>query len=354
VVTTVNETTLLRAAQGGDGKAFDSLVALRRAELHAHCYRMLASYDDAEDAVQETMVRAWKALPSFAERSSLRTWLFKIATNASLDMASRRRRRELPVDFGPPTGSGDAPSGRTSEVSWIGPYPVLDERQAPEERVVARESLELAYVASLQYLPVHQRAVFLLREVLDFSAAETAQILDLSVASVNSSLQRARAQLRDRVPTITQSVEIANMGRDAVHELATRYARAIEQADLETLMSLLTEDASWSMPPLCSWYQGRHDVAMFLSDYVFPERWRHQIAWANGQLAVAGYIFEPNDNHFVAAALDVLEIRDQKVAAVTGFLTDTALSAEEREVFGAPTAFFPRFGLPAHLSVQPS
>lgn len=177
----------------------------------------------------------------------------------------------------------------------------------------------------------------------------TAQLLEVSVASVNSALQRARTQLRDRLPSVTQAAELAALGDANVRDLATRYARAIEEADVNAVLSLLTEDASWSMPPLRSWYRGRTDVIRFLSDFVFPERWRHQMTWANGQVAVAGYLFETAEDHYVPAALDVLDLRDHKIAAVTGFLTDTALSPDERIAVGAPAAIFPRFGLPLRL-----
>lgn len=343
-----DEALLLWAAQRGDEDAFRSLVAVRRTELHAHCYRMLASFDDADDAVQDALLRAWRALPTFEHRSSLRTWLFKIATNSALDIASRRRRRELPIDLGPASGSG-APGGTSRDVAWIGPYPGATTSVEPEASYAARESIELAYVAALQFVPVHQRAVFILREALGFPASETARILDVSVASVNNALQRARRQLRDRLPTVSQAEELAALGDAAVRELAARYARAIEQADLDALLALLAEDASWSMPPLRSWYKGRADVSRFLCDFVFPERWLHRVTWANGQIAVAGYLYEHATNRYEAAALDVLDLKDHKIVAVTGFLTDRALSPEERVAVGAPTAFFPRFGLPLDL-----
>jgi RNA polymerase sigma-70 factor (ECF subfamily) len=340
------QTALLVAAREGDDRAFATLVGGRRGELHAHCYRMLASPDDADDAVQETLLRAWRSLASFEGRSSLRTWLFRIATNAALDLASRRARRELPVGFGPPAARGESPGNALTEVPWMGPYPTgHQEAGLPEATFEAHEDLELAYVAALQHLPTRQRAVFLLREAIDLSAAETAEALGTTVAAVNSSLQRARSELRYRLPAVSQAIQLSRIGEGA-RDLAERYARAIEMGDLEGLLELLTEDASWSMPPLAGWFCGREALAAFLGAYVLPERWRHRTTAANGQLAVAGYLSGPS-GHFAAAALDVLELRGNKIASVTGFLVMDAVSREGAG--GRPAALFDRFGLPSHL-----
>ena len=325
------QTALLVAAREGDDRAFATLVGGRRGELHAHCYRMLASPDDADDAVQETLLRAWRSLASFEGRSSLRTWLFRIATNAALDLASRRARRELPVGFGPPAAHGGSPG---------------DEAGLPEATFEAHEDLELAYVAALQHLPTRQRAVFLLREAIDLSAAETAEALGTTVAAVNSSLQRARSELRYRLPAVSQAIQLSRLGEGAARDLAERYARAIEIGDLEGLLELLTEDASWSMPPLAGWFCGREALAAFLGAYVLPERWRHRTTAANGQIAVAGYLSGPS-GHFAPAALDVLELRGNKIASVTGFLVMDAVSREGAG--GRPAVLFDRFGLPSHL-----
>jgi len=351
------EKQLLRVAREGSEDAFRSLVEARRKELHAHCYRMLASLDDADDAVQETFLRAWKGLGSFEGRSSVRTWLFKIATNVALKISSRRARRELPVSFCSPGGLGEEPGRPRTEIPWVGPYPgpqgsalhdIVD-RDQPEARFAAYETIELAYVAALQYLSVHQRAVFVLREALDFSATETADILDTTVAAVNSALQRARAYISDRLPAVSQASELSRLGDVSVRALAARYARAIEQADLDSLLGLLTEDASWSMPPLAVWYRGKRDVGRFLREDVLPERWLHRTSWANGQLAVAGYLFDPEHDHFVSAALDVLELREGRIAAVTGFLQLAATGLDGRDPTSASLSKFSRFGLPEHV-----
>jgi RNA polymerase sigma-70 factor, ECF subfamily len=350
-----DEQQLIRSAQEGDEVAFRSLVEQRRAELHAHCYRILASADDADDAVQDTLLRAWRALPRFELRSSLRTWLFKIASNAALDIAGRRTRRELPIEFGPPSVSGQPLGEPVTEIAWIGPYAVPDAtwQSHPDSRYGTRESIELAYVAALQHLPAHQRTVFILREVLGFRAAETAEILDTTVAAVNSSLQRARAGLSGRMPKISQAVELHSVGDVAIAELAARYASAIEEADIDALLSLLTDDVSWSMPPITSWYRGREEVAEFLVGYVFRERWRHLTTRANGQLAIAGYMFDSKEERFLPGALDLLELREGRVAAVTGFLTYAAATPVERETHTVPWRLFDRFGLPDSLPTCP-
>jgi RNA polymerase sigma-70 factor, ECF subfamily len=340
---------LLRVAQQGDEAAFVALVKHLRDELHRHCYRMLGSPDDADDAVQEALLRAWKALPRFRGESSVRTWLFKITTNTALDVASARRRRDLPVDFSPPNGSRALGLHAAPEVAWIGPYPTTQlgvMPQDPEASLAARETIELAYVAALQHLPAHQRAVFILREVLSFRASEVADILDSTVPAVNSLLQRARASVAEHAPA-SQAEELRKLGDAGVRELATRYARAIEDADIEALMELVTQDVSWSMPPVPSWFQGRESVSGFLRENVFAQRWRHVFTSANGQLAVAGYIFDAQSECFVACALDVLSLRDGLVDSVTGFLTPFAMGLLDEE--GGADRLFGRFGLAERL-----
>lgn len=335
-----SEDALVDAASRGDRKAFETLVVRHRKELHAHCYRLLASPDDADDAVQEATVRAWRGLAGFERRSSFRTWLFKITTNAALDVQRRRARRELPIELGP--ASSGAP-GEAVERLWVGPFDDGEPWASPEAVYEARETVELAYVVALQHLPVRQRAVFLLREVLGFSAAETAAILEVTVATVTSALQRARAAIETRLPRTSQRAELASMGDQAVRQLAERYAAAIERADLPALLALLTEDVSWSMPPLPSWYSGTADVSQFLTKFVFPERWAHVTTTANGQLAVAGYLLDEDRDAYVPAALDVLELRGRRIASVTGFLTGEGLGPQHQGLFS-------RFGLPATLA----
>ena len=329
-----------------------ALVKPLRSELHRHCYRMLGSPDDADDAVQEALIRAWRALPRFRADASIRTWMFKITTNTALDVAKSRARRELPVDLGAPHRPDEPFSSAVTEIAWIAPYPTsyLGTGRDPEASLIARETIELAYVNALQHMPVHQRAVFILRDVLAFRASEVAEILDTSVPAVNSSLQRARAILADRAPA-SQAEELGKLGEAGVRELAAKYASAIERADIDALLALLTQDVSWSMPPEPGWFRGAVDVAQFLRADVFPQRWRHLTTSANGQLAVAGYIFDSGSEDFIACALDVLEIRGGLVAAVTGFLTPFAMGPDYQWPEDAHRGLFERFGLPERMTV---
>src|SRR3954468_5685126 len=245
-------TQLLVAARDGDGDAFAGLVDPYRGQLRAHCYRMLASVHDAEDAVQETLVRAWRGLARFEGRSSLRSWVYTIATNVCLRVIERRPNRVLPIDYGP--GSADphpAPAEPLPEAVWIEPYPddrleIADGIAGPDARYEQRESVELAFIAALQHLPANQRAVLILREVLGFSAKEVAETLDTSVASVNSALQRARVAVDERVPDQSQQETLRSLGDDELRELVDRYVDAWERNDVQTFTSMLAEDANFA------------------------------------------------------------------------------------------------------------
>jgi RNA polymerase sigma-70 factor, ECF subfamily len=226
--------SLLSAAQRGDERAYSQLVERHRSELHAHCYRMLASLDDADDAVQEALIRAWRGLARFEARSSLRTWLFTIATNVSLDMARRRRRRAFPLEDGRRLRTGESLGDPLVDMPWVQPYPtsLVDSVEAsPEGRYELHEALELAFIVAIQHLPPRQRAVLILREVLGYSAGEVAGLLDTTVPAVNSALQRARSAAASRLPRQSQQAELRLLGADGVRELAQRYASAIEQRD---------------------------------------------------------------------------------------------------------------------------
>jgi RNA polymerase sigma-70 factor, ECF subfamily len=320
------------AARAGDPHAFERLVGPLRGELHGHCYRMLGSFHDAEDATQDVLVRAWRGLERFEDRGSIRPWLFTIATNRCLTLIDRRRRRELPTDSSP----GAAPP---AETAWLEPYP--DDRMAwanelsPEARVVAREGTELAFVAALQHLPGRQRAVVLLRQVLGFTAREAAEMLDTTVASVNSALQRARAVLDDRLPSPTQREALAALDDATLRDLGRRYAEAWEAGDVEALVAMLTDDAKYSMPPLPAWYEGRERVRGFIREIAQPGRWRFLPAGANGQLAFGTYEWDEERRVHAAMALDVLALRGERVAEVVSFLTPRV---------------FPSFGLPEELA----
>jgi RNA polymerase sigma-70 factor, ECF subfamily len=332
------ETQLLSAARNGDEDAYRRLVEPRRAELHAHCYRMLGSVHDAEDALQDALLRAWRGLQRFEGRSSLRAWLYRIATNTCLDVAGRSTR-VLPIDFGPGADPHDSPGEPVVESVWIEPYP--DAELAYEQR----ESVELAFVAALQHLPATQRAVLILREVLGFSAAEVAETLDTSVASVNSALQRARKAVDERMPEQSQQETLRALGDEKVTEIVERYMAALESGDVDRVVALLAEDATWSMPPCPMWFRGIETVSAFLTDYPLNERWRHVPAHANGQLAVGCYMWD--GERYAAAVLDVLTLRGDKVVDVTAFLAPWVFRR-----FGEAEGFmtedmFARFGLPA-------
>jgi RNA polymerase sigma-70 factor, ECF subfamily len=334
------ERRLLAAAREGDEDAYRQLVEPRRAELHAHCYRMLGSVHDAEDSLQEALLRAWRALPRFQDRSSLRTWLYRISTNTCLDVIARRPKRVLPIDYGPAADPHDSPGEPLVESVWVEPYPI-----APEASYELRESVELAFVAALQHLPPNQRATLILREVLGFSAQEVADALGTSVASVNSALQRARKTIDERLPDQSQQATLRALGDDGIRELVERYADALERGDVDAVVALLAEDATWSMPPCPVWYRGEA-LATFLAEYPGRERWRHLPAQANGQLAVGCYMWDGERRDFHAAVLDVLTLRGDRIAAVTAFLAPWVFR-RFGDVPGHMTPdAFARFGLP--------
>jgi RNA polymerase sigma-70 factor (ECF subfamily) len=323
---------LLGAARTGDEAAFAALVAPFRAELHAHCYRMLASVHDAEDALQETLLRAWRGLGRFEGRSSLRSWLYTIATNTSLNLIARRPKRVLPIDLGPRTDPELGPGEPVVESIWIEPYP--DEHLAaaatdasPEARYELRESVELAFVAALQHLPASQRAVLILREVLGFSAQETAEALGSSVASVNSALQRARRAVQERTPEQSQQQTLRALGDERLEELVTRYVEAWERDDVQAVVALLADDAAIAMPPLRTWFGGtREEFARFLELWPLNGQWRWKTARtrANGQPAIGFYAYNETLGYNEPFALNVLSFRGDQVSDVVAFVARAA------------------------------
>jgi RNA polymerase sigma-70 factor (TIGR02960 family) len=262
---------LLEHARAGDANAFEELVTPYRGELRAHCYRMLGSVHDADDAVQDALVRAWRSLGGFDGRGFVRAWLYKIATNCCLTAIERGHRRELPVDI-----QSGAP---VTEVHWLEPYPEL----SPEARYLDRESVELAFVAALQHLSAGQRAALILREVLGYSAIETADLLDTSTASVNSALQRARKVMGSS--GASQQTVLRDLGPDGVDQLVSRWADAWQAGDVNAIVAMLAEDARFSMPPLLEWYAGRDEIRAFLVGGPLQSRWRFLPTTANGQIA---------------------------------------------------------------------
>jgi RNA polymerase sigma-70 factor (ECF subfamily) len=335
------EAELLDLARRGDERAYGELVAPYRGALHAHCYRMLGSVEDADDALQEALLRAWRGLRRFERRSSIRTWLYKIATNSCLQLVARRPRRRLSPDHAPAAAAHTPPGEPLSESVWIEPYPdeplgADDVTAAPAPRYEERESVELAFVATFQHLPPRQRAVLLLRDALDFSAREVAELLHTTVPSVNSALQRARHTAAERVPEHSQQATLRSLGDERARELVARYMDAWERADINGLVALLTEDVAWTMPPFRTWYQGLDTVIPFLVEYPLSERWRHLPTRANSQVAVGCYLWDSGQRHYGAAVIDVLTFRsDGLISEVTGF--------------SAPQ-LFARFGLPERLT----
>ena len=301
---------LLEAARRADQGAFELLVAPYQAELRAHCYRMLGAVHDADDALQEALLGAWRGLASFEGRSSLRSWLYRIATNACLRLIRQRPRRLLSIDHPPTSDVHDLgePSG-----DWVEPYP------DPQATYEQREAVELAFVAALQHLPGTQRAVLILREVLAFSAAEVAELLGTTVASVNSALQRARRSLDERIAERSQQATLADLGDEGQRELVARFVAAFERADVDALLGLLTEDARFTMPPLPAWFDGPADIRRFLTERVFATPWRMVPAEANGQLACVGYQEHP-DGEVRIAGLNVLTLRGGRIREITSFL----------------------------------
>jgi RNA polymerase sigma-70 factor (ECF subfamily) len=334
------ERELLDAARSGDQDAFRRLIEPRRATLHAHCYRMLGSLHDAEDAYQEALLRAWRGLPGLEGRSSLATWLYRVATNVCLDAIARRPKRVLPVDYGPPAPPGE-PGGPVTDPVWLEPYPdeelgLEDGFAAPDARYEQREAVELAFVAALQHLPPLQRAVLVLREVLGFSAREAAEMLETTVPSVNSALQRARKAVDERLPPRSQQETIRALGDRGVRDLVERFSDAFERGDVDAILGLLAADATFDMPPFPEWYRGRDAVG---ESWLMPggpaPRLRYVPARANGQLALGTYQRAPHGDAYVPIALDVLTLDGARIAAVTAFRTP--------EVFGS-------FGLPDELA----
>jgi RNA polymerase sigma-70 factor (ECF subfamily) len=325
--------TQLEAVQTTDAD-IESTLERYRSELTGYCYRMLGSVFEAEDAVQETLLRAWRSFDRFEGRSAIRSWLYRIATNVCLDALKGRKRRELPIDMGPASSADQKLGDALPEDAWIEPVPdtrVMPSGGDPADVAVARESIRLAFVAALQHLPPRQRAVLILREVLRWHADEVAELLDTSVASVNSALQRARATLASK----QVDSEPANPLDPEQVALLKRYVDAFERYDMDALTALLHDDAKWSMPPYELWLQTNEDVVKWCLGPGFACRGSRLIpTMANGTFAFGQYKPDPAGG-LAPWSLQVVELSGDGIAGITFFL-DT-----ER--------YFPLFGLPDHL-----
>ncbi len=314
----------------------DPRLAHYRGELTGYCYRMLGSAFDADDAVQETMVRAWRGIDRFEGRSALRSWLYRIATNVCLDMLDGRKRRALPMNMSStawPPVEASLGSGPLPESTWIEPVLdsyVLPAAADPADLAVERESIRLAFIIALQHLPPRQRAVLILREVLRWKAEEVAELLDSTVASVNSALQRARAAMAARRPTPAHTVDAIG---EEDRQLLTRYVEAFERYDMDALVTLLHEDATQNMPPYEMWLSGRDDITAWMLGPGKGCRGSRLVAVrANGTAAFAHYRVGPNGTGHRAFALQVIEVSAGRISAITSFL-DTRLF----RLFGLPT-----------------
>jgi RNA polymerase sigma-70 factor (ECF subfamily) len=324
---------VLATVRASDGVAFAGLAERHRSELRVRCYRLVGSFDDAEDLVQEALLRAWRYRRGFQGRSTLRAWLYRIATNVCLDFLDRRPGRPVPGE-----------TGRPAEVSWLQPFPdrllepAIAREAEPEAVVVARETIELAFVVAIQHLPPRQRAVLILRDVLGWSAADSAALLEMSVAAVKSALQRARPVVREHLPH--HRAGRAALLDDRERALLRRFTAAHERADVAALAELSSEDVRLSMPPLPHCFAGRTEVVAFVENALGPGSPLHRGEWrgvpvsANRQPAMAGYLRLPGERTYRAQVLNVLRVEDGKITEIVAF---------EPRVLGA-------FGLPATLS----
>jgi RNA polymerase sigma-70 factor, ECF subfamily len=338
---TSTQMALTSAVQAGDRTAFETLVKSYQRELLVHCYRMLGSVQDAEDLVQETLLRAWEKRASFASPGSYRAWLYRIATNLCLNTLTRSPRRSLRPSRSPATDPTSPFPPELQEPIWLEPFPdslIAGPHSDPEGRAERSERISLAFLVALQHLTPAQRAVFLLREVLEWRASEVAEWLHLSVAAVNSSLQRARRTLQQfqvspPVPCMLASPQ--------VQSLLDRYVVLWEQADIPGLVALLREDAWFSMPPIPAWFQGRAAITTFFETitFTFPGKWRLLPTLANASPAFGVYRWHVETGMYRLFGLLVLSMRGEQIASMVAFLDLSSLAS-----FALPAALPPEEG----------
>jgi RNA polymerase sigma-70 factor (ECF subfamily) len=321
----------------GDDSAFAVLVERYRPELQVHCYRMLGSFEDAEDMVQEAFLRAWRKRRSFEGRSSFRAWLYRIATNACLDALERRPPRVLPLQVAP-AADPRVPPLPTADLAWLQPYPdrllegVAPTDAEPDAAIVSKETIELAFLIAIQHLTPRQRAVLILRDILAWPAKETAVLLDASVDSVHSTLRRARSTLRKHLPERRLEWPATSDPTQQERSLLRRYMDAHDRADVAALAALLQQDARLTMPPTPTWYDGREAIVAFHARlFVAGHEWRFLVTRANRQPAVAFYTRRPGEPEYRGWGIDVLLVEDGLVAQIDAFLLPQ---------------LFPAFGLP--------
>jgi RNA polymerase sigma-70 factor (ECF subfamily) len=312
-----------------DEWTFAELVEPHRRELQVHCYRMVGSYDDSEDLVQETFLRAWRKRDGFEGRSTVRVWLYRIATNACIDFLRRTNRR--PQRYEPVPGIDQGSAQPPAKIAWLQPYPdeLLDEVASdgvqPDAAAVSRETMELVFLAAIQHLPARQRAVLILRDLLGWPAADTATLLGMSVASVNSALQRARPTLRAQLPERRAEWVATVSASRQEREVLDKYMAAAQRADLAAMAELLSEDVRLTMPPNPFWFIGRDAFLKFVMPSIDPAsptffgHWRHLPTRANRLLAAAGYVQRPGTEVYRAQVLDVLRIEAGRIVEITSF-----------------------------------
>ena len=335
---TLTQNALVLSAQAGDRTAFDTLVGPYQRELLVHCYRMLGSVHDAEDLVQETLVRAWEKRATFTSPGSFRAWLYRIATNLCLNVLTRVPRRSLPLHTHQATDPAGPLPPRLREPIWLEPFPddlLADQQIDPEYRTLQHERTTLAFLVALQQLTPAQRAILLLREVLDWPAAEVAEWLNLSVPAVNSTLQRARRALRQS--DVFPEAPIA-LPTPQLQTLLDRYVALWEQADIPGLVALLREDAWFTMPPIPGWFQGRAAIATFFRTtvFTFPGKWRLLPTRANASPAFGLYRWQADTGVYQLYSLLVLSIVGEQIASIDAFLDLHSLS-----VFSLPSTLTP-------------
>ena len=318
------KTGALEAALSGSREAFEQISEPHRRELQVHCYRMMGSILDAEDLVQETLIRAWEKLHTFEARAPFRAWLYRIATNACLDELSKRSRRVLPYQLYPAANPRRPLDSAVMDPIWIEPFPdawLETERANPAARYDQRESVTLAFLVALQALPPRQRAILILRDVLGLPANEVADLLEISTSAVSSALYRARNRLVDIYPAHTYASPSTD---PAVQILLERYVKAWEEADIEGLLTLLREDATFPMPPSPSWYRGRKAIGEFVERSILDGdskgRWRLLATHANGQPAFAWYRRGPDRSTYTPFAIQVVSVDGTKIADATTFV----------------------------------